>query len=521
MTEPLPEQTAPPPHRWLSLIGICGTAGIVWLAFSDLGVAIPEIADEFDSNFSMLQWANNAFSLVTGALVIAAGKFGDLFGRRLMLQIGTVLLAVFSVVAALAPDVEWLILGRGLMGIGAALILPASLALIPPEFSGRARTAAFGVWQAVAWGGLSAGPAISGFVTDGLGWRWLFWLNLPLAVVTLVVVRLTTLESRDPDASGHIDWPGLATIGLAVFALLYALTEGPSLGWADPRIVVLLAATIAFAVAWYLIERRVRLPLVDLRLFGIRTYNGALTANLTMNLAYAGLSFLLVLWLQNVRGYSAVEAGSLMIPATAGVFLGIPAGGALDTRRGGRPPATAGLAVASAGLVALAFLDTGTPIAVIAAGLFVVGLGLGLVSTPVANTAVGEVPADLAGTAAGVFKMSSMLGGSLGVAVLTALARELTAREASDVLENSGLTDAEITRVRQTLVNSDSYQEAVDTLPPDVRGEVVRVAEDSFSLGVADAMGVTAVLTLLATVVVFFVWPRRTRRASPGNVRGM
>ncbi|MGK5446538.1 hypothetical protein [Streptomyces radiopugnans] len=196
MTEPSPEQTATPPHRWISLFGICAAAGIVWLAFADLGVAIPRIADESDSNFSMLQWANNAFSLV--------------------------------------------------------------------------------------------------------------------------VVRLTTPESRDPGASGHIDWPGLATIGPAVFALLYALTEGPSVGWGDPRIVALLAATIVLAVAWYLVERRARLPPVDLRLFGIRAYNGALTANLTMNLAYAGLSFLLVLWLQNVRGYSAVAAGSLMIPATVG-----------------------------------------------------------------------------------------------------------------------------------------------------------------------------------------------------------
>src|SRR6201999_3444437 len=179
------------------------------------------IADDLGAELSALQWANNAFSLVAGALVIAAGKFGDVFGRRRMLQLGIVLCAAFSVVAALAPGIGVLILGRGLMGIGAALILPATLALIPPQFSGRSQLVAFGAWQAVAWGGQAVGPAIGGAIADGLGWQWLFWINLPLCALALVVIRLLTPESRDPGASRSVDWLGLATIGLATFALLY------------------------------------------------------------------------------------------------------------------------------------------------------------------------------------------------------------------------------------------------------------------------------------------------------------
>ncbi|MFI0789891.1 MFS transporter [Streptomyces lydicus] len=496
-------------HRWVSLAAICTAAGMVWLAFGDLGVAIPQIADEFRSNLSSLQWVNNAFSLVTGALVIAAGKFGDLFGRRRMLQVGIVLLAVFSVPAALAPDVGWLILGRGLMGIGGALILPASLALIPPEFSGKAETAAFGIWQAVAWGGLSIGPALSGVIADGLGWRWLFWINLPLAAVTLVVVRATTPESRDEEASRTIDWLGLLSIVFAVFALLYALTEGPSVGWGSPLIVALLVATVVLSVAWWRIERRVRQPLVDLDIFRIRAYNGALAANLTMNFTFAGLSFLLVLWLENARGYSAVEAGVLMLPATIGVFLCIPLGGRLQNRRGGRLPSVMGLLMAGAGLFVLGFLGTRSSMEYLAVALVIIGLGLGLVSTPVANTAVGEVPIDLVGTAAGVFKMSSMLGGALGVAVLTAIARERTSQDAAAVIEASGLTPADISQVRQALVNSSSFRDAIASLPPDLRHTVVQAATEAFSSGVADTMAVTAVLTVLATVAVLFLWPRR------------
>lgn len=508
---------SPPSQRWVSLGGICAAAGTVWFAFADLGVAIPLIAEEFSSNFATLQWANNAFSLVTGALVIAAGRFGDLFGRRRMLELGVALLTAFSVFAALSPTTGWLITGRGLMGLGAALILPASLALIPPEFSGRAEIAAFGVWQAVAWGGTTIGPALSGIITDGLGWRWLFWINIPVAVATLAVVRVTTPESRDPGASTHIDWLGLASSCLAVFALLYALTEGPSAGWGSPKIVGLFVATAVLAMVWYQIERRVREPLVDMALFRLRAYNGALAANLTMNFAFAGLSFLLVLWLQNARGLNAMQAGALMLPATGGVFSGIPAGGRLDARRGGRMPSVLGLGVACVGLFFLGFLGAVTSLWLLAACLFMIGLGLGLVSTPVANTAVGEVPTNLAGAAAGAFKMSSMLGGALGVAVLAAVARALTQHEAAGAVQASGLSPEQIFQVRSTLVNSRSFRAAIESLPPDQERTVARVVTEAFTSGVADTMIATAILSVVGTVLVSLLWPRKrgmTTRAS-------
>lgn len=510
------EQPAVVAHRWVSLLAICMASWLVWFAFAGLGVALPTIADEFNSDISTLQWANNAFSLVTGSLVIAGGKFGDLFGRRRMLQLGTLLLAGFSVVAALSPDETWLIVGRGLMGIGGALILPASLALIPPEFSGRAEITAFGVWQAVAWGGTAAGPAIGGLITDGLGWQWLFWLNLPLAAVIIPVVRLTTPESRESGASRRIDWLGLAAIGLAGFALLYALTDGPTLGWGDPLILGLFLATVVLGVAWYEIERHAREPLVDLRLFSLRPYNGALMANLAVNLTFAGISFLLVLWLQNARGYSAVEAGVLMLPATVGVLVGLPLGARADVHRGGRLPSLAGLLIGSAGLLVLGQLDAQSSLWLLAGALAIVGCGLGMVSVPVSNTTVGEVPLDLAGAAAGVFKISSMLGGAMGVAVLTGIARQLTASEASGVLESSGLSSGQVDQARHALVNSSSFQQAIASLPQDIQATVKRVATDAFTLGVADTMVATAVIVLISAAVAALLWPRKRRDPGAG-----
>jgi EmrB/QacA subfamily drug resistance transporter len=503
------------PSRWISLAGICTAAGLVWLAFADLGVAIPTIADDLGADMAALQWANNAFSLVTGALVIAAGKFGDVFGRRRMLLLGVVLFAGFSAVAAVAQGPTLLIAGRGLMGAGAALMLPATLALIPPQFSGKAQLTAFGAWQAVAWGGQAVGPAYGGIVTEGLGWAWLFWLNLPLALVAYLVVRAATPESRDPQASPRVDWPGLATIGLAVFCLLYALTDGPNRGFGDPLIVGLLVGAALLAAAWCLVETRVREPLVDLHLFSSRPYDGALSANLTMNLAFAGLSFLLVLWLQNVRGYDPVEAGMLMLPATLGIFLFIPLGGRLDLRRGSRLPVLAGLLVMSAGILLLAQLSSDSPLWTLAAGLVVLGLGLGLLSTPISSTAVGDVARELAGTAAGVFKMSSMVGGALGVALLTALARSFGTNEAVDAARAAGYTDQQIAKAQSTLVDSGSFEAAIRGLPADVQRAFTEGAKAAFTSGVADALLATGVLALAATIVVAVLWPR-PRRTRPG-----
>lgn len=496
-------------RRWISLAATCTAAGLVWLAFADLAVAIPNIADEFGSSLSGLQWANNAFALVAGSLVIACGKFADVYGRRRMLQLGLALFTGFSVIAAVAPGVGTLITGRALMGVGAALILPASLAIIPPQFSGRAQLTAFGVWQAVAWGGQAVAPAIGGVITDVLDWRWLFWINLPLGIAAFAVVQVFTPESKDKEASNRTDWVGLVTIGLAVFTLLYALTDGPDVGWGSPLIIGLLVATVLFAIVWVLVEQRVREPLVDLSLFRLRPYDGALTANLMMNLSYAGLSYLLVLWLQNARNYSAIEAGLMLLPATVGIFAFIPLGGRLDASRGGRFPVVIGLVVLGVGLTVFATLHSDTTLWLIAAALVVVGLGLGLLSTPISNTAVGDVPRHLAGTAAGVFKMSSMVGGALGVALLSAFAREFAENDATSAFQAAGLNQDDLDQAESALVNSASFSDAIDSLPSDIQGAVTSASIDAFSSGLSRAMSVAAVLVLFAAVAVSAIWPRR------------
>ncbi|MGC5259224.1 MFS transporter [Gordonia sp. DT218] len=504
-------------RRWISLAATCTAAGLVWLAFADFGVATPTIADEMHADLSGLQWANNAFSLVAGALVIAAGKFGDMFGQRRVLQIGIAVFGVFSIVAALAPGVTTLIAGRGLMGIGAALILPATLALIPMQFSGRTQLTAFGVWQAVAWGGQALAPTVGGLITDGPGWRWMFWINVPLAIIALLVIRWATPEASDEKANRSVDWVGLGAIGLAVFALLYALTDGPTAGWDSPVVIGLFIAAVVLAVAWVLIERTVASPLVDLSLFRLRPYDGALVANLMMNLGYAGLSYVLVLWLQNARGYSAVEAGLLLLPATFGIFALIPIGGRLDARVGGRLPVLVGLVVLAVGTAVLGPLQPDSSLWLVVIALIVIGAGLGLLSTPVSNTAVGGVSERLSGTAAGVFKMSSMVGGAVGVALLTAITHGLTIADSHEAVQESGLSSGEVDQAHAALVNSSSYTDALATLPAELQQKVTAAVVDAFTHGLAVTTVATAVLIAAATLVVWWVWPRQDAGTADGT----
>ena len=506
-------------RRAISLAATCIAAGLVWLAFADFGVATPTIADAMHADLGALQWANNAFSLTAGALVVASGKLGDIFGQRRVLMVGITVFGVCSVLAALAPSAGTLIAGRALMGIGAALILPATLALIPAQFSGRAQLTAFGIWQAVAWGGQALAPAIGGVITDGPGWQWLFWINLPLAAAAMAAIAAFTPEVSDASSDRRVDWVGLATIGLAVFALLYALTDGPTAGWSDPLVIGLFVVAVALALVWVLVEKRSVAPLVDLSLFRLRAYDGALTANLVMNLAYAGLSYLLVLWLQNARGYSAVTAGLLMLPATIGIFALIPVGGHLDSRRGGRLPVVMGLLVLAVGFAVVSPLHTDSSLWLLVAALVVIGCGLGLLSTPVSNTAVGEVPERLSGTAAGVFKMSSMVGGALGVALLTAITRGLTIADSHHAVEASGMTPSEIDQAHAALVNSSSFTDALAQLPEALQKTVTDTVIAAFSRGLGLAMLTTAVLLAAVTVVVWMVWPAASVAEATGESR--
>ncbi|MFJ1703458.1 DHA2 family efflux MFS transporter permease subunit [Kitasatospora sp. NPDC088346] len=500
-------------HRWTALAGMCVAAGMVWLSFADFGVAVPTISRELSASLPDLQWANNAFSLTTGALVLAAGRLGDVFGRKRMLELGLLAMGAVSLVAAFAPGVTGLIVGRAAMGVGAALILPATLALIPPMFPPEEQPRAFGAWMAVAWVGQAAGPAVGGVLTGVLGWRSTFWINAPLALVALWLVRRRAVESTDPNASRHIDLPGLFTSAAAAFCLLYGCTAGQEKGFDDPLIIGLLVGSVVLAGLFVLLEKRVADPLVDLRLFSSRPFCGALVANSVMNIVFAGVSFLLTLYLQEVRGYDAVTAGLLLLPSTVTILLFNPYGGRVSARRGARLPVVLGVLLLGVGTLVASIIGRHYNYAILAAGLLVLGAGLGLMSIPLSDTAVAGPPEELAGTASGMFKVTSMLGGAFGVAVTVAVQQAVETNQATDRAKAAGLSETDVQQLGNAVTDSKLADQILSSVDQATSEALTAAFQQVEAVGAGRAMALAGLLAVVAAFVLPLVW----RRPAPAD----
>jgi EmrB/QacA subfamily drug resistance transporter len=496
-------------YRRLGLVGLCAAAALVWLAFADFGVAVPTISRDLGGSLPALQWANNAFSLVTGALVLAAGRFGDLYGRRQMLRIGLVVFGAAAFVTAFAPGVSLLIAGRAVMGVGAALILPATLALIPPMFPRDEQPGAFGAWMAVAWVGQGAGPAIGGFFTSVVGWRAIFWINAPLALVALWLVARAVPESRDADARPGIDYLGIATSALAAFALLFALTAGQDRGFGDPLIIGSLVAAVVLGLAFVVIEKRLANPLVDMALFRSRPFDGALAANTVMNLVFAGMSFVLTIYFQDVKGHSPVVAGCLLLPSIITILIFNPIGRHLSLSRGARLPVLLGTATLGAGTLVTSVLGSHYSYWLVACGLLIIGVGVGLLSTPVSDTAVAGPPPELAGTASGTFKMTSMLGGSIGVALLVAVQQGSEGREAQRRATAAGLSPDQVDLLKRSVVDSKVADQVLASVDPATRATLQAAYRGVEAMGIESALRVAGVLAIWGCAAILWLWRSR------------
>ena len=499
--------------RWWSLAGLTAAAAIVWFAAAGMPVATPLIAEDLGGSVTALQWANTSFTLMCGALVIAGGRFGDIFGRRRVLVLGLAFFAAASLVAALARSPEVLIAGRALMGVAAAAILPATLAIIPIEFSGKEEVTAFSVWMAVAGAGQALAPAVSGALTQVFAWQAIFWVNVPLCLAAFLLVRSTTPESRDEAAPHAIDVPGLLTVGGGLIALIYALNEGPDRGWASPEVLGALAVAAVLLTACLLIERRVRNPLIDFGLFRRRSFNGALADNFVYNLTLAGTMYVLALYLVEVRHYAPFTAGLLLLPSTVGMLLLLPLGARMQVRVGPRLPLAAGTLLMGSGTFMVGFLTTSTPYWWFAAGLLIQGIGIGLFSTPLSDTAIGLAPPAESGAASGVFKMSSMVGGAFGIAVLAALYRGLQIAIVKADVAAAHLTPAQQSQVDDAFGSTKEAEALFAKLPLDVQTRVLEAVRDALAGGIGDSLKLAAVFSLLAFAAVLWLVPRGILRA--------
>jgi len=395
---------------------------IGFLDASVVTVALPAIGADLNAVVAQLQWVVTSFLVTVAALLLVAGGLSDRYGRRRILAIGLVIIVVASALCALAPSVELLIAARVLQGIGGALVVPSSLALLNATLRAEDRARGIGIWAGLATLGMTVGPYVGGWLSDSYSWRWLFLLNVPLVVGALLVLRGVP-DSRDPEASGRPDLPGSLLTAVGFGGVIYALTEGAAKGWSRPSVVVLGLVGVACLVALVPFEARRRHPMLQLRLFTSHQFDAINAGTLLFYGALGASSYLLYLQLELQLGYSASAAGAALIPSSIVFLLISPLSGSLVARWGPRWLMAAGITIVGIAFVYLSAVGPGSSyVGGVLPGNLLQGLGLGLAVTPLTAAVLAAVSTADLGEASAVNNTVSRIGGVAAIAVLPALA---------------------------------------------------------------------------------------------------
>ena len=495
-------------RRWLILSVTCLSLVLVVVSGSSLNVALPTLQRQLDASGSDLQWIIDSYALVFAGLLLPAGTLGDRFGRKGALQFGLVLFALAAGLGALAETPTAVIIFRSLMGVGAAFIMPATLSIITQSFPASERTKAIAIWTGFAGAGGAIGPVTSGLLLEEFDWPAVFLINIPFAAAALLAGLLILPSSRDPE-SAPLDFGGaLLSVG-GLLTLLYAIIEGPELGWLDPVTLGLLglaAVLIAAFVAW---ELRIPHPMLDPRLFRIPAFSvGSLAIALSF-FAMFGMFFLLTLYLQFVQGHSPLQAGIRTLPMAGALILVSPRSAVLVARFGARPVVVGGLLILAAGLFTFLAYEPGTDYPFIVLSLVLMASGMGLLMPPATSAIVASVPAAKAGVGSAMNDLSREVGGAIGIAVIgSVLASAFRSNIQADL---QGLAPQVAAAAEESIGAALSVAATLDA----PAGLALRAAaQQSF----ADALGITmvvaAVVVCIGAVAAFLFMPPRSDEPS-------
>jgi EmrB/QacA subfamily drug resistance transporter len=407
-------------RKWFTLAAVSFGLFMIMLDNTVVNVALPAIQRDLGADLSELQWVVTGYALTFAALMLIGGKVADAYGRRRIFVIGIAVFTLASLWCGLAGSGNELIAARVLQGAGAALMNPATLSIIAATFPPRQRGTAIGIWAGVSALALAIGPLAGGLITEHLDWSWIFFVNVPIGVVAIAASYLFIDESRD-ETHVRLDLPGLATSGIGLFTLTYALIEANTYGWGSTRILGSFVVAGAALLAFVLLERYQRDPMLPLDLFRSGTYTGANLVVLLVALAMFGIFFFLSLYMQNVLGYSAVQTGAAFLPMTILIILVAPIAGKTSDRIGSRGLMTAGMLLIAAQLVYFSRLDVDSTFWYLLPGFLVGGVGMALTMTPSAAAATRSVSVDKAGVGSAVLNASRQVGGSIGIALMGAI----------------------------------------------------------------------------------------------------
>jgi EmrB/QacA subfamily drug resistance transporter len=484
-------------RKWWTLLAVCLGTFMLLVDVTIVNVALPSIQLDLHASFAQLQWVVDAYALTLAALLLTAGSLADLLGRRLVFVTGLAVFTAGSLLCALATGPLFLVLARAGQGIGGAIMFATSLALLAHAFRGRERGTALAIWGAVTGVAVAVGPVLGGLITSGWSWRGIFFVNLPVGLIAIAVTAWRAAESRDPRPRG-IDWPGLASFTAALAALVYGLIRAGERGWGDAGAVICLAAAAVLLAIFLAAERLGRAPMFDLALFRVPTFCGASLAAFAVNGCVYAMLLYLVLYLQDLLGYGALQTGLRLLIMSAVSLPAAVVSGRLSSRVPVRLLIGLGLGLCGFGLLLMSHLGPGSGWTRLIPGLIVAGAGSGLVNPALASTAVGVVPPRAAGMASGINTTFRQVGIATGIAVFGTV---FTTRVAGDIV--SGLRGTPLAARAHLIaasVGQGQRARALAALPAGARRAAAAVTRSAFTSGLNEILLVSGVCALLAAV---------------------
>ena len=433
-----PTAPEPNPNRWWTLAAVVVATFMLLLDITIVNVALPAIQKDFNANLADLQWVVDAYALSLAALQLTAGSLADLRGRKLVFMTGLGLFTAASFLCGLATTATFLNVARGLQGIGGAMMFATSLALLAGAFMGRERGIAFGVWGATIGASVAIGPLVGGAITDGLGWEWIFFVNVPIGIAAILFTQRKVDESKNPHARS-IDWPGLVVWSAGLFLLVLGLIRGNDQGWGSTKTLVEIGAAVVLIVAFLIIESRRKEPMLDLSLFRNPAFAGVSIVAFALSAAMFSMFLYLTLYIQNGLGFTPFETGLRFLPLTVISFFVAGAAGRLVHAAPARILFGIGLGLVGLGLLLMHGIEPDSKWTTLLAGFIAAGAGVGLCNPTIAQVAVGVVEPARSGMAAGINNTFRQVGIATGIAGLGAIFQTRVESKASSLLAASGM----------------------------------------------------------------------------------
>jgi EmrB/QacA subfamily drug resistance transporter len=459
-------------RKWWSLLAVCLATFMLLLDITVVNVALPDIQKQLHTDLTGLQWVVDAYTLLLSAFTLTAGTLADKFGRRRLFVIGVAIFTLASLLCGLATSDTFLHLARGLQGIGGAAMFATSLALIAQEFQGAERGTAIAAWGATIGAAVAVGPLVGGALVDGFGWEWIFFVNIPIGVVTVILAETQAGESRDPDAK-KLDWAGLVTFSGGLFALIFGLLRGNAEGWGSGVIVGSLAAAVLLLIAFVIVEIRQPHAMFDLGLFRKSTFTGVSLGTFAIGAGMFAMFLYITIYLQSVLGYTPLQTGVRFLPLTIFAFLVPLVTRNLVARIPARVPLTIGLTLVGIGLLLMRGAQPDSSWTTLLAGFMVSGFGIGLSNPSIASSALGVVPPARSGMASGINNTMRIAGVATGIAALGAVFQSKITSELVTLLPNapSGFADGVAA----------SGTQAANAAPPSLHDRAVQAAGEAFT----------------------------------------